>query len=129
MENRGFGRDEKSLLWSGVVLLVVSAGMGGVAAAGTRSVALRLAVALFGAGTGILLLLLRYHLLVTARAARMLSDSVKAHVEGYPETISIQTAAMAASELIHRHREERDGGREAASVDSLREEIRITTEA
>ena len=129
MTNRGFGRDEKSLLWGGVVLLAASAGMGVVAASGTGSVALRLAVALFGAGTGVLLLLLRSHLLVSVRAARMLSDSVKAHVEGYPETISLQAAAMAASELLHRHRGERDGGGEAASVDSLREEIRMATEA
>lgn len=130
MGNRGFGRDEKSLLWGGVVLLAASAGMGVVAASGTGSVALRLAVALFGAGTGVLLLLLRSHLLVTVRAARMLSDSVKAHVEGSPETISLQAAAMAASELLHRHREERVGsGSEAVSVDSLREEIRIATEA
>lgn len=126
--NLGFFRDEKSLLWGGIALLVVSAGMGIVAAAGTESVALRLSVALFGAGTGVLLLLWS-RLLVTVRAASALSDSGKAPVEGNPEANSLRTAAIASPDPLRLRREERDHGRETALVDSLREEVRMITEA
>lgn len=129
MGKLGFVRDEKSLLWGGVVLLVVSAGMGVAAAAGAESVVLRLAMALFGTCTGVLLLLLRTRVLLAVHADMAFSDPAKGHVEGAPEADSLQQAAATSPELLHRRLVETDRGRETALVDALREEIRMITEA
>lgn len=80
MGKRGARRQADRFLWGGVAILLLSAGMGIYAAAGEDTATLRTALTAFGLCAGMLLLLLRSHLLAAERAVEILADSVRSRV-------------------------------------------------
>jgi len=73
------------LLWGGLLILLLTAGMGVYASAEEDTAVLRVALAAFGLCAGMLLLLFRSHLLAAERAVEVLAESVRSRIAESPD--------------------------------------------
>lgn len=93
MGKRAARKSADRLLWAGLMILLLTAGMGVYASAGEDPVVLRVALAAFGLVAGMLLLLLRSHLLAAERAVEVLAESVRFRVTETPDLRTPKTVA------------------------------------
>lgn len=93
MGKRESRKQADRLLWGGLAILLVTAGLGVYASAENDPAILRVALAAFGLCAGMLLLLFRSHLLAAERAVDVLAESVRSRMA---ETAEQRPPAAAA---------------------------------
>jgi diguanylate cyclase (GGDEF)-like protein len=129
----GKGSSSAGATWflaGGSVMIAASLGVALLAAAGALAEnatnpgwkalfsgenAYRLEAAAFGLAAGVSLLVFRSHMLAGEKAARMLAETMRAHLPDLPATTDFAEAAEAASELLRRYGAESEERRSAGA--------------